>query len=181
MSCVTRALLSCDDPNQLIVFCHSQRFAKKVEIWETLEQKIVKLSDKRLEQCFSTFFFYSRHPYFGIKQFGSPLPGSNNLLVKSSSEIGGNPRAFHGTQGFRGTPVENHWLRPMNEKNESKIQVLKKDKHRNLTSFNYISLDRVAKSRRNIKRLHLAICICFGVYGLPSCQMFHTPKGFVEW
>jgi len=28
-----------------------------------------------------------------------------------NSEIGGTPRAFCGTQGFRGTPVENHWFR----------------------------------------------------------------------
>ena len=26
----------------------------------------------------------------------------------SSSEIGGTPRVFRGTQGFRSTPVENH-------------------------------------------------------------------------
>ena len=29
----------------------------------------------------------------------------------SSSEIDGTPRAFHGTQEFRGTPVENHCFR----------------------------------------------------------------------
>ncbi len=31
---------------------------------------------------------------------------NSNLLV--NSDIGGTPRAFNGTQGFRGTPIKNH-------------------------------------------------------------------------
>ena len=57
--------------------------------------------------CFSTFFD-SRHPSFLIEQFlGTP---SYNLPVNrltSSLYICGTPRVFHGTQGLRGTPVEN--------------------------------------------------------------------------
>ncbi len=60
-----------------------------------------------LNQCFSTFFWFStpslsfltirRHPYY---QF--------TCKYQSNLEIGCTPRVFQGTLGFRGTPVENH-------------------------------------------------------------------------
>ncbi len=63
-----------------------------------------------LEQCFSTFFCSLAVPFLTERSFWRH-PWLWFICKRTySSEIRGTPRVFQGTQGYRGTPVENHCL-----------------------------------------------------------------------
>jgi hypothetical protein len=71
----------------------------------------IQIEKPRIE--FSTFFGFETHfPCFKTIWRYPYLQLASKKM--SSSGLEENPRVFHGTQGFRGIPVENRWKRWFN-------------------------------------------------------------------